>query len=204
MSSYSYSPSFPLFPNGVNPSSYDMIAHNWTKLRSSSKTKLRKGARAWARSTTIWEAWLKELSHKSFSRSKESIIKKGTLVAQITKWIYNNNLLKMYKADSRGSFEVLKNIFNNALKMMKSYKNECLAFSVLKSIVMGRTPYYRTSNELKCVYLLVINLEHPIFCYVEWTSNLIGLSLDFLNLSSNWLEWHFFQHQKNSNVSIYW
>ena len=127
MSSYSYSSSFttfPLFPNGVNSSSYDMIAHNWTKLRSSSKTKLRKGARARTRST-IWEAWLKELSHKSFSRSKESIIKKGTLVAQITKWIYNNNnLLKMYKAERRGSFEVLKNIFNNALEMMKSYKNE--------------------------------------------------------------------------------
>ena len=33
----------------------------------------------------------------------------------------------MYKAERRGSFEVLKNIFNNALEMMKSYKNESLA-----------------------------------------------------------------------------
>ena len=79
-----------------------------------------------SRSSTIWEAWLKELSHKSFSRSKESIIKKGTLVAQITKWIYNNNnLLKMYKVE-RMEFWISKNIFNNALEMMKSYKNECL------------------------------------------------------------------------------
>ena len=78
-----------------------------------------------SRSSTIWEAWLKELSHKSFSRSKESIIKKRTLVAQITKWIYNNNLLKMYKVE-RMEFWISKNIFNNALEMMKSYKNECL------------------------------------------------------------------------------
>ena len=29
--------------------------------------------------------------------------------------------------------------------------------------MMGRTPFCRTSNELKCVHLLVIELKHPIF-----------------------------------------
>ena len=100
------------------------IGQSWEKQQN----QIEKRSQSSKRSTGIWEAWLKELSHKSFSRSKESIIKKGTLVAQITKWIYNNNnLLKMYKAERRGSFEVLKNIFNNALEMMKSYKNESLA-----------------------------------------------------------------------------
>ena len=36
------------------------------------------------------------------------------------------------------------------------------------------------------------------------TLNLIGLSLNLLNYSSNWLEHHFFEHRTNSNVFIYW
>ena len=36
------------------------------------------------------------------------------------------------------------------------------------------------------------------------TSNLIGLSLDLLNYSSNWLEHHFFEHRMILNVFIYW
>ena len=36
------------------------------------------------------------------------------------------------------------------------------------------------------------------------TSNLIGLSLDLLNFSLNWLEHHFFKHRKDLNVFIYW
>ena len=36
------------------------------------------------------------------------------------------------------------------------------------------------------------------------TSNLIRLSLNLLNYSSNWLEHHFFEHRTNSNVFIYW
>ena len=32
---------------------------------------------------------------------------------------------------------------------------------------MGRTPFYQTSNTLKRVHLLVIELRHPIFS-LEW------------------------------------
>ena len=30
---------------------------------------------------------------------------------------------------------------------------------------MGQTPFYRTSNELEHVHLLMIELEHPIFSF---------------------------------------
>ena len=39
-------------------------------------------------------------------------------------------------------------------------------------VVMGRTPFYRTSNKLKRVHLLVIELKHPISASNERTSNI--------------------------------
>ena len=36
------------------------------------------------------------------------------------------------------------------------------------------------------------------------TLNLIRLSLDLLNYSSNWLKHHFLEHRSNSNMFIYW
>ena len=68
-----------------------------------------------------------------------------------------------------------------------------------KNLVMGRIPFYRTSNKLKCHYL---NIERTRMCsyvgdgtripYVRTnkhqTSNLIKPSLDLLTYSSNRLE----------------
>ena len=82
---------------------------------------------------------------------------------------------------------------------------------------MGRTPFYRTSIELENHFS---NIERTRTCSsigdrtrtpFFWlrtnehrTSNLIRLSLNLLNYSSNWLEHHFFEHRTNSNVFIYW
>ena len=84
-------------------------------------------------------------------------------------------------------------------------------------LVMGRTPFYRTLNELEHHFS---NIERTRTCSsigdrtrtpyfwlrtVEYrTSNLIGLSLDLINYSSNWLEHLFFEHRTNFNVFIYW
>ena len=86
----------------------------------------------------------------------------------------------------------------------------------LLSVVMGRTPFYRTPNELKHHFL---NMERTRTCSsigdrtrtpYFWlqtnknqTLNIIGLSLDLLNYSSNWLEHHFFEHRKNSKNPIF-
>ena len=35
--------------------------------------------------------------------------------------------------------------------------------TILSNIERTRTPYFRTSNELKRVHVMVIQLEHPIF-----------------------------------------
>ena len=77
-------------------------------------------------------------------------------------------------------------------------------------LVMGWTQFYRTSffkhrtqicssigNRTRTPYFWLRTIEHR-------TSNLIGLSLDLLNYSSNWLEHHFFEHRTNLNVFIYW
>ena len=87
----------------------------------------------------------------------------------------------------------------------------------VKRLVMGPTPFYRTSNELEHHFW---NIEQTRTCssigdrtgtpyFWLWTiehrpSNLIGLSLDLLNYSSNWYEHHFFEHRTNLNVFIYW
>ena len=61
-------------------------------------------------------------------------------------------------------------------------------------IKLTQKSFFRTSNELECVHLLVIELKHPIFASNEQTSNLIiKPSLDLLNYSSNRLE-HRFKH----------
>ena len=80
---------------------------------------------------------------------------------------------------------------------------------------MCRTPFYRTSNELKYHFS---NIERTRTCSsigyrtrtpYFWlrtiehrTSNLIGPSLDLLNCWSNRLEHHFFEHRTNSNMFI--
>ena len=61
-----------------------------------------------------------------------------------------------------------------------------------------------TSNELEHVHLLAIEFYFWLQTIKHRTSNLIGLSLDLLNYSSNWLKHHFFEHRTNLNVFIYW
>ena len=89
--------------------------------------------------------------------------------------------------------------------------------SVLAEIVMGRTPFYRTSKELEHHFS---NIERRRMCSsighrtgtpIFWlwtiehrTLNLIRISLDLLNYSLNRLEHQFFEHWTNWNVFIYW
>ena len=68
-------------------------------------------------------------------------------------------------------------------------------------VVMGRTPFYRSSNELEHHFS---NIEQT-GTYLSigdqtrlWTSNKLGLSLELLNYSSTWLEHHF------SNIKRIW
>ena len=83
-----------------------------------------------------------------------------------------------------------------------------------KNIVMGRTLFYWTSNELKhhlsniqrtqtCSLVGEWWSNSIFFASNEWTSNLIGPSLDLLNYSSNRLEHRFFEHWTNLNVFIF-
>ena len=75
--------------------------------------------------------------------------------------------------------------------------------------LMGWKPLHRTnsyiifwtSNELKRVHLLVIELEHPIFGFENRTSNFIGISLDLLNSSSNWFEHLLFNMERTRTCS---
>ena len=92
-------------------------------------------------------------------------------------------------------------------KHFKSYYN----------LVMGRIPFYRTSNELEHYFS---NIERTRTCsFVDdrtrtpyfWlrtiehrTSNLLESSLHLLIYSSNWLKHHFFEHRTNLNVFILW
>ena len=85
------------------------------------------------------------------------------------------------------------------------------------ALVMGRTPFYRTSIELGHHFS---NIERTRTCSFIgdrtrtpyfWirtngyqTSNLIGPLLDLQNYSSNRMEHHFFEHWTNSNVFIFW
>ena len=48
-------------------------------------------------------------------------------------------------------------------KELHHYMERKLQKLLPKILVMGQTPFYRTSNELECVHLLVIEHEHPIF-----------------------------------------
>ena len=84
-------------------------------------------------------------------------------------------------------------------------------------LVMGRTPFYRTSIELEHHFS---NIERTQTCsFVDdrtrtpyfWlrtiehrTSNLMGPSLDLLNCLTNRLEHQFFVHRTNSNAFIFW
>ena len=82
-------------------------------------------------------------------------------------------------------------------------------FCSCNNLVMGRTQFYRTSDELEHHFL---NVEITWVCssiydrtwtshFWLWmnkhrTSNLIGLSVDLLNYSSNWLKHHFFELER--------
>ena len=82
--------------------------------------------------------------------------------------------------------------------------------------MMGQTPFYRSLNKLEHHFL---NIERTQLCSsigdrgdrtrspYFWlrtiehrTLNLIGLSLDLLNYSWNWLEYHFFEIRMDLNV----
>ena len=76
---------------------------------------------------------------------------------------------------------------------------------MLKELVIRRTPFYRTSNEVEHYFSNIEQTwtnsstgDRTLIAYFwlrtieQWTSNLIGLSLDLLiNYSLNFLEHHF-------------
>ena len=80
-------------------------------------------------------------------------------------------------------------------------------------LVMGRTPFHGTLNELEHHFS---NIERTQTCSSigDWTPTLYFWhrtniepnrpSLDLLNFSSNWLECQFFEHRTNLNMFIYW
>ena len=84
-------------------------------------------------------------------------------------------------------------------------------------LVMGRTAFikhrtnlsiiFQTSKGFRMFSSISDRTQTPYFwlqTIEHRTSNLIGLSLDLLNYSSNWLQHHFFEHQTNLNLFIYW
>ena len=99
----------------------------------------------------------------------------------------------------------------------KSARLKSLGLQRLYFIVMGWTPFYRTSIELehhfsniertrtssfvgdrtRTPYFWLLAIEHR-------TSNLIGPSLDLVKCLSNRIEHQFFEHWTNSNMFIYW
>ena len=62
---------------------------------------------------------------------------------------------------------------------------------------------FRTLNKLKKFHQWWSNLNTLFLTSNELTSNIIGVSLDWLNYSFDWLDHHFFEHWTNSNVFIY-
>ena len=114
-------------------------------------------------------------------------------------------------------YEEQRENFLLSWKLPNHHRTAFVPNNWVRALVMGRTPFYRTSIELEHHFL---NIERTQTCSsigdrtrtpYFWlrtnehrTSNLIGLSLNLLNYSSNWLEHHFSEHRTNSNMFIYW
>ena len=133
-------------------------------------------------------------------------------------WILK--LCRSSKAKGRGRTSkynfALDSKFCKYMFLMSQHLFMVILVSFIKHVVVGRTRFYWTSNKLEHHFL---NVERIRTCSSigdqTWTPyfwlrtnehgtlNLIGLLLDLLDYSSNWLKLHFFEHWTNLNVFIY-
>ena len=89
----------------------------------------------------------------------------------------------------KASIELVKIGFLQHSEIYVFLSNSDESNTILTNIERTQTSFFETSNELECVYLLMIELEHLNFG-IEFKRP----SLDLLNYSSKKLEDHFFEH----------